>query len=146
MQLGEAHRRGLVSVEIAGTGGSSGDVISVVVQRKVRSVLRLTLESGTVLISTSPKVQSMVVAAVKGLRIDDTRYRPTKFIQLSDDARHTYLVEAYCLDFLKENPSATDLFTLSDVDPSALRVIKTASAGHAPPVIQAVLWLDQGVP
>lgn len=146
MPLGEAYRRGLVSIEILGTGGSSGDVISIAVQRKVTRLLRLSLGSGTVLLSRSPKVQNMVVAAIKGLRIDDTRYRPTKLIELSNDARHTYLVEAYCLDFLKENPAPHDRFDLGDVDPAALRIITAASLpGRTPSMIQAALWLDQGV-
>jgi len=146
MQLEEAHRRGLVSIEIVGSGGSSGDVISVVVQRRVKRVLRLTLGTGTVLRSISPKIQNMVVATIKGLSLGDNKYRPTKVMELSDDASHTYLVEAYCLDFLKENPGPSDTFVLSGVDPIALRVIKAASGpGRPPSVIQAALWLDQGV-
>lgn len=146
LQLAEAHRRGFVSLEIVGTGGSSGDVISVVVQRKVRRPLRLVLDPGTVLRSSSPNVQNMVVAALKGRWIDAKRYAPAKVIELTDDASHTYLVEAYCLDFLKDNPGVNDRFTLGALDAAVLKVIQTTSApGRAPSVIQAALWLSQGV-
>lgn len=146
LRLGEAYRQGIVSLEIVGIGGSSGDVISVAVQRRVRRSLRLVLEPGTVLRSGSLNVQNMVVAALKGRRIKGNRYEPAKVIELTDDASHTYFVEAYCLDFLKDNPIAGDRFTLGDVDAAALKVIKAAPApGRTPSVIQAALWLNQGI-
>lgn len=88
----------------------------------------------------------MVVAALRGRWIDAKRYAPAKVIELTDDARHTYVVEAYCLDFLKENPGTEDRFALGEVDAAALKAIKTVPAtGRTPSVIQAALWLDQGV-
>jgi hypothetical protein len=64
--LDKAQRDGLVTVDIIAKGGSSGDVISIVLRRKVSTHLRLILAAGTVLTSTSPSVQNMLVLSVKG--------------------------------------------------------------------------------
>lgn len=125
MSLEAASSKGLIEFSIAGSGGSSGDVITLTVKRAVRRPLRLRLAPGTVLRSASATVQNMIVAAVKGQRIDGAKYRVADVIELPNDDERVYLLEAYCLDFDKENPGASDLFTLAAVDGSALALINS---------------------
>ena len=144
--LQEALVSGLVEVSITGSGGSSGDVITLTIRRAVRRPLRLRLAQGTVLRSGSAAVQNMIVAALKGERIDANKYRPTDVIDLPDDKERIYLLEAYCLDFEKENPGASDRFSIAAVDGSALTVIRAVpQESRSIPVIQAALWLAAGV-
>jgi hypothetical protein len=66
---------------------------------------------------------------------------------LSDDAEHTFLVEAYCLDFEKDNPQAADRFSLTNIDARSLDVVRRAKTrSKSVRVAQAALWLDRGVP
>jgi hypothetical protein len=88
----------------------------------------------------------MIVAAVKGQRLDEARYRPTEIIDLPDGEERVYLLEAYCLDFDKENPGASDRFSLSAVNGSALALIKSIpKEQRSIAVVQAALWLAAGV-
>ena len=147
MAMEEALLKGLIEHSIAGSGGSSGDVITLTIKRAVRRPLRLRLAPGTVLRSASTAVQNMIVAAVKGERIDRETYRATDVIELPDDSERVYLLEAYCLDFDKENPGASDRFSLAAVDGSALALINSLpKEKRSIPVVQAALWLAAGVP
>jgi hypothetical protein len=146
MSIEEALSKGLIEHSFAGTGGSSGDVMTLTIKRAVRRPLRLTLAPGTVLRSAAANVQSMIIASVKGERIDREKYRPTNLIELSDDNERVYLLEAYCLDFDKENPGASDRFSLGAVDGSALALINSLpKEQRSVPVVQAALWLAAGV-
>jgi hypothetical protein len=48
----------------------------------------------------------MTGTTIKGERVSGQTYRPTTTIVLADDTQHTYVIEAYCLDFHKDNPVA----------------------------------------
>ena len=76
--LQEALLNGLVEVSIAGSGGSSGDAITLTIRRTARRPLRLRLAQGTVLRSASAAVQNMIVSAVKGERIDANKVPPDR--------------------------------------------------------------------
>jgi hypothetical protein len=146
MTVEEASLNGLIELSVAGNGGSSGDVVTLTVKRTVRRPLRLRLAAGTVLRSASAAVQNMIVAGVRGELIDAERYRPTDTIELPDDRSRVYLVEAYCLDFDKENPGASDRFSIAAVDGPALSLIRAVQKSTpSAPIIQAALWLAAGV-
>ena len=147
ISLLDASSKGLVAFNISGTGGSSGDVIHVRVRRIVNRPLRLSLPEGTVLRSGNATVQNMIVSAIKGLLKSRTEYFPRSVIELPTDEEQVYLVEAYCMDFEKENPGTGDTFELGDVNQQALTILRTVrKSSRSPEVIQAALWLTQGVP
>lgn len=148
ISLAAAVAIGLVTVSIHGQGGSSGDVIHLRVRRTMNRTLRLRLEPGTVFRSASPAVQNMLVAALKGeLTNSEGEYLPAATIELKDDKERSYLVEAYCLDFERENPGPGDSFTFEAIAADALAVLNAIpERDRTIPIVQAALWLWQGVP
>lgn len=144
--LEDAIRDGKVSSQITGVGGSTGDTIEVTLQRKVPQTLSLTLAPGTVLKSVDPSVQDMIVARIKGKRTRSNpgRYEVNSEIVLSDDNPHSYVIEAYCLDFHKANPGPTSSFTLERPDAHAEQIVKAGLAsGAAMAVTQGALWIER---
>lgn len=142
--LQKAVMEGQAQLTITGLGGSAGDTIRITVQRKVPETLKLTLAPGTVLRSISGKAQDMVVAAIKGERVDATTYRPATEIVLTDDDNHQYIVEAYCLDFRKANPTSKDRFALFPCDTRSANLILMGKEAKLPiGVIQSALWIDR---
>jgi hypothetical protein len=72
--------------------------------------------------------------------------KTTDVIELTDDKQRTYVVEAYCLDFERDNPGASDRFSIAAVDGSALALIQAIPKGsRSIPIVQATLWLGAGV-
>jgi hypothetical protein len=140
--LEQALSSGKVEAAITGIGGSTGDTILITVGRRTPDLLRLTLTPGTVFKSVSGAVQNMAGASIKGQRVGENSYRPETEIVLVDNYTHSYVIEAYCLDFHKGNPGATDRFDIASVDGQAARLLaigkdKPASIG----AIQAALWM-----
>jgi len=119
--LDKALKDGKVEAEITGISGSTGDAILIVARRKVPEVLRVMLTPGTVFKSVSGTVQNMLGAFIKGERVGEKSYRPATEIVLTDNERHSYVVEAYCLDFHKGNPGASDSFSITPPDGQASR-------------------------
>jgi len=72
-------------------------------------------------------------------------YRPATTIVLSDNNKHTFVLEAYCLDFEKENASEGSSFSIGPVDERALTVARRSKVrGNSVPAVQTTLWLDRG--
>ena len=144
LSLDEAMGQGKVEVESRGLGGSTGDTILVYVRRLVPETLHLSLTPGTVFKSVSGGVQDMVGSAIKGEQVTETSYNPTNEIVLRDDARHAYVIEAYCLDFHKENPGPEDSFSISGVDEASAQILAAGkSTGASTKVTQSALWIDR---
>lgn len=142
--LDEAVREGKVQVEIFGLGGSTGDAILIKVKRKVPETLQLSLTPGTVFKSTSEDVQNMIGSKIKGELIDETSYRTESEIYLNNDDELEYVIEAYCLDFYKSNPEATDSFSLSQIDERTKNIIIAGEkAGYSQKSIQCAIWIDR---
>ena len=142
--LDQAIKEVTVEVEITGVGGSTGDAIQLAVQRKVPETLRLTLTPGTLFKSKTGDVQNMLGTSIKGERLGETTYRPTTQIVLTDNDNHTYIIEAYCLDFHKGNPGPSDSFTLSPPDERATSIVEAGKKESASiQAIQAALWMDR---
>jgi len=140
--LDQAIKEGKVNVEISGVGCSTGDVIMVAVQRNGQEHLRITLTPGTVFKSGNKNAQSMMAGSIKGEQVNDTSYCAETVINLSDNKKHTYVVEAYCRDFHKDNPAATDSFVLAPPDEAALKVLRAGQAkGASIEAIQTALWM-----
>jgi len=110
LNLSEAIREQVVKAEIRGTGDSSGDSILLKLTCLVPRTVQINIPIGTVLISDDPSVQSMVIRKVKGIAVGAMRYQPVKSIILDSNEPREYVLEAYCLDFHKENPSKESTF------------------------------------
>jgi len=145
--LTQAAKDGKVAINITGMGGSTGDVIQFEVQRRVAEELKLSVAPGTVFKSAGGEVQDMVAATLRGERVGDDAYRPAHEMVLADDAWHSYVVEAYCLDFHKANPRRDDRFVLAGADQRAARII-SAGKRHGASIrgIQCALWIDRDGP
>ena len=147
VSIEESLRQGEITMEIAGLGGSTGDSILVVIQRQPRAAgrtLRLTLSPGTVFASVSGKVQNMAGARIKGERMGGNAYHPVSEIVLSDDNKHSYIIEAYCLDFHKDNPGPSDRFTLSPPDALAQRLLSAGQKRNLSiQAVQAAVWMKR---
>jgi hypothetical protein len=111
--LATAVSAGKVQVTFRGNGASSGDSIMVIVKKADKSGenLALTVSAGTRLKSGNPSAQSMVIAAVKGQVMGENSYSPSSVIQVGDTPT-TYVLEAYCSEFEKDNPSSATTFHL----------------------------------
>lgn len=145
LAIEKAEADGLITVSAEGTGGSSGDVIVLVVRRVVNRPLRLALNPGMTLRSAAANVQNMIVYALKG-EATARGYRPSAFIELSDDKERRYVVEAYCLDFDKENPDSSHRLTLGPPDDRTLAILRAIPKDNwSIKIAQAAIWLGQGV-
>src|SRR5258708_265598 len=82
MSLPAAVAEGRVFAEMHGTGGSTGDAVTVEVSRADagREPLHLTIPAGTRLGASNGSDQGMVVAGIAGRVIDSLRYTPANEI------------------------------------------------------------------
>lgn len=139
--LAAAVAAGKVSVTFHGTGGSTGDAIEVVVTktRKGGESLELTVPAGTRLTSGNAGSQSMVIASVKGQVFGGNRYIPSATIEATSTPK-TYVMDAYCAEFEKDNPSSATRFSLGRVDP-VLACILSKASDLSQQARQAAVWI-----
>ena len=137
-------------VRVTGLGGSSGDTLEIRIRRADPAPMIIVLEPGTVFYSHSPGVQDMAGVTIRGERIatGDSRFQfatelvPTAIIELDDDEEHTFVAEAYCLDFHKRNPHALDSFAIGKPDQGVAKFLSLGKeAGYSVKVLQTALWL-----
>lgn len=137
--LATAVTAGKVGVTFRGNGGSSGDAIeaTVITAPKAGGDLVLTAAPGTRLQSGNSNAQNMVIAGVRGQAVDATRFVSRSEISVSATPR-TYVFDAYCTDFEKDNPSTGTQFSLGKVDPVRACILGEASSTI---VKQAAVWI-----
>lgn len=139
---------------IAGTGGSSGTVITARLANTTGSELRIQVDlKEPLFLINSGASQNMVATNVY---LDGGRYvsdGKRNFIVIAAKASQRIVFMAYCADFEKENPSASDRFSVAKVPDSLRAVMARVSAyGQRNPsaditkAAQAAVWLAQGVP
>jgi len=135
----KAVSEGKVSVTFHGTGGSSGDAIEATVQTTPKAVgdLVLTMAPGTRLQSGNSSDQNMVIANVKGEVANENSYSPTTLITVTSTPK-TYIFDAYCTDFEKDNPSTGTQFSLGKIDPVLACILGDSSSTI---VKQAAVWI-----
>jgi len=142
--LHEAMTNGQVWINVTSLGGASGDTLLVTARRLVPRPLRVWLAPGTVFTSRSGNSQNMTGAAFKGERVGDHAYRPEAEMLLQDDAEHAYVVEAYCLDFHKDNPRAGESFSVTKPDARVGRLLSSGRRSSVSfPVLQSALWMER---
>jgi hypothetical protein len=138
--LAAAVSAGKVSVTFRGTGGSSGDSIEATIVTTTPNAggdLVLTIAPGTRLQSGNSSAQNMVIAGVKGQVVDQNSYTPRSEIRASNTPT-TYVFDACCTDFEKDNPSTGTQFSLGKVDPVLACILSEASSTI---VKQAAVWI-----
>ena len=144
VSLQDAVRQGKVDVEVISLGGATGNTIRVDVRRKVPENLRINITPGTVFIAKGGKVQNMAGGTVKGEYVSQSTYRRTSVIVLPDDAKRSYLVESFCLDYHKPAPQPSHSFSLALADQRASRILEPPKDVSASPwAFQCALWMDR---
>jgi hypothetical protein len=143
--LAEAVAKGQVTARLAGRGSCSGDAILLTIAKTPKAPpgpLALTVEPGTLLRSSNASEQNMVVASVRGRMVDERRFAVEPRIVVRDGPPATYVLEAYCADFEKKNPSPTTRFAIARPHAALARVIRHAQARRASVrILQAAIWI-----
>lgn len=144
VSLQDALRQGKVDVQVYSLGGPTGNTIRVDVRRKVPENLRISITPGTVFIAKGGKVQNMAGGTVNGEYVSQNTYRRTSVIALSNDARHSYVVESFCLDYHKPAPQQSNSFSLALADQRATRILEPPKdLAVSPWAFQCALWMDR---
>ena len=141
--LATAVAAGKVTVRFLGTGGSSGDAIEMVVSKTAKAdpgPLTLTVARGTRLESRNASAQNMVVAGVRGRTVGGDSYEPTSEIIVSEKGSTTYVLEGYCMNFEKDNPSPRTTFSITPPDPVLAAILNEAD-NLSTTAKQAAVWI-----
>lgn len=141
--LGPSVSAGIVSATIRGTGSSSGNAIRVSIAKTSKAgpgSISISVPPGTILQSRDGAVQNMVVAGVLGRWAGGDSYYPSSNIVVSDSRPVDYVLEAYCAEFEKDNPSATTGFDVESPDPTLASILKQAR-NLSIPAKQAAVWI-----
>ena len=145
LTLSQALAQGLIDAQFRGTGSSSGDSIMATLTRNVPRTLEITVPPGMVLASNSPSTQDMVVLRVRGIPVGGDQFEPASSMRLTSDTPKEFILEAYCLDFDRDNPSGSTGFSVGE--PVSSNVQAVLEALQEVPVsqrtigaIQAAIW------
>ncbi|MCK4736085.1 MAG: PKD domain-containing protein [Methanophagales archaeon] len=143
--LSEAIDKGVVKAEITGSGASSGDSINLELTRLTLYTTEIRVPKGTVLRS-SGATQNMVVYKVSGIPKGTMWITPASKIVLDSSEPQTFILEAYCLDFHKENPRSSTKFSVGTLtDQQILRILNASdnltSDITSVGAIQTAIWV-----
>jgi hypothetical protein len=119
----EANITGVTGLVIGATGASSGDVIILHIKRLVNYTFEIVpLPTGTLLVPNFASAQPMAILTLKGLS-EGFMYRTRSQIILDTSDPVNYLFSAYCVDFTKDNPTASTVFTQNGTaDPKVVQI------------------------
>jgi len=143
--LSEAIDKNFVKAEITGSGASSGDSINLELIRLTLYTTEIRVPKGTVLLA-SGIAQNMVVYKVSGIPKDTMWITPVSKIVLDSSEPQTFILEAYCLDFHKEDPRSSTKFSVGTLtDPQILRILDASdnltSDITSVGAIQTAIWV-----
>jgi hypothetical protein len=141
--FGPSVSAGIVSANIRGTGSSSGSAIRVSIAKTPKAgpgPVSISVPPGTMLRSRDGAVQNMVVAGVLGRWAGGDSYYPSSNIVVSGSTPVDYVLEAYCAEFEKDNPSETTGFDVESPDPTLANIFKQAT-NLSTAAKQAAVWL-----
>ena len=147
ISLADALAQKQADIQILGTGGASGSSILLLVRTAAgQKPGTIKVEPGTVLRSSLAGEQDMVVRRLLGWKVDEQHYNPAETIFLTGiEGTQTYVADAYCLNFHKDNPSAGNSFTLDGMTDPAISAILQAvdrlpGMNAEVAAIQAAIW------
>ena len=143
--LSEAIDKNFVKAEITGSGASSGDCINLKLTRVTSYTTEIRVPKGTVL-RASGIAQNMVAYKVSGIPKDTLWITPVSKIVLDSSEPQTFILEAYRLDFYKENPCSSTKFSVGTLsDPQILRILDASdnltSDITSVGAIQTAIWV-----
>lgn len=143
--LSEAINKSFVKAEITGRGASSGDSINLKLTRLTQYTTEIKVSKGRILHS-SDTAQDMVVYRIRGIAEDSMWLIPMSQIILYSSEPKTFILEAYCLDFHKENPSSSTKFSVGTLtDPQILKILDAldnlSSDITSIKAIQTAIWV-----
>lgn len=152
--LNDATKGGSVTIEsVTGTGGSSGPVLNAVLVNETEMTQRILVHLDIPLFfHNRGPAQNMVATQVyeRG-----GRYRRQKngvsYVEVAAESRLPVTFIAYCADFEKNNPGATDAFDIVPLPQHVVMVMRqistyqTANRGvDTTTASQLALWVAQG--
>lgn len=144
VSLLDAIQNGQVAALFLGTGASSGDAILLKVRKlgMTGGTSEYTLPAGVLLRSGVSGEQGMILAGIKGRTAGAGTYIVETKIQLADMQEREYLLEAYCADFAKGNPSPQSVMRVNGHDARAACVIAEGQRhSFSIQALQAAIWL-----
>ena len=140
LDMAAAIASGKVSARFRGNGGSSGDVVEVTFSKRYGGDgMVLTVTPGTRLRSGTPGIQGMVLAGVKGEKTGVSGYYRRESMVV-DATPRTYVLEAYCAEFSKGNPTSSTLLWAEGVDPMLGNILRETSVLSLQ-AKQAAVWM-----
>ena len=143
VNLADAINNGYITAHIRGTGSSTGDCIESTFDLHVNFKIELYVERGTYL-TTGGTAQEMAIMRLKGVVTGEDTYIPESVITLEPgmSSSSTYLFEAYCIEFHKENPSSFTTFAVQGSVSDKVRSILNcgAEAYSSINAVQVAIW------
>lgn len=152
--LDDAVKQGSVSVEsVTGTGGSSGMVVDAVLVNATPTAQRILVHlAAPMFFRNRGTAQDMVATQVYGR--DGSYWQQsdgTPYVEVGAASRLPVTFVAYCADFEKDNPSATDAFDVVPLPQRVETVMRQINAFEAEnrgidttKSSQLALWVTQG--
>jgi hypothetical protein len=102
------------------------------------------VEPGTVLLNSAVNEQNMAVGCLKGEMTNAGTYRPAEVMVLADNQAHTFLLQAYCLDYAKKAPSQGRGLAVASKDKRVARILASAAGLQASEwASQLAIWMDR---
>lgn len=96
---------GQVAATFEARGASSGAAVILRIQNTTSEHLTLTVPAGLFLRNSDPREQDLIVLRLLGERTSGGSYRPSETIELAEGEEKSYVIEGYCINAHKENPS-----------------------------------------
>ena len=81
----------------------------------------------------------MVISSVKGIVMGEGKHSPHSVIEVGRSPQ-TYILDAYCAELEKNNPSAGSGFSMDTVDPQIACILSEA-VNLSPVTKQAAIWI-----
>lgn len=144
--LPAAVAEGKVAARMWGTGGSSGDAVKLTVVRRAAAgsdELHLYVPPGTRLDASEASAQSMVIAGLVGRLVGNNQIEGADEIVVATPASDVYILETYCANFEKENPSDSTSFSFQGVDRMLGCILREAQNDSlSVEAKQAAVWIE----
>jgi Bacterial SH3 domain len=136
MSLAKGLELGAIDGGFRGTGGSSGDSVTLSAKGKLKLSICPEFEPGSVLRNQNEAGQNMVLR--RGIR-HGPFVRLVPRLSFEPEVETEYVFDAYCLNFNKHNPSPSDQLTLEGKAPGDIqRVLNLKAAGVS--AVQLSVW------
>lgn len=143
--LQQATAAGQANTRFYGTGGSSGDSVMVEVSKGPKAASgpkTVTVPPGSQLASSDASAQNMMVLGVAGRVTGGGTYAPSDDIVIPASGTATYVLNAFCAEFHKDNPSESTHFTLRSPDVTLACIAKQSVKSRlSVEATQAAVWM-----